>query len=96
MAWVIGTYGLALLYLPISGLTWIFVWKGNSYARALTDSVLFIVHGWVAMSVMYNGPWLIARPLDLGNSLIQGWIAVGGAHLLLLTFDIYGARYRRA
>ncbi|WP_419321303.1 hypothetical protein ACN2C7_09675 [Caulobacter sp. ErkDOM-E] len=89
------TYGLALLYLPLSGLIWLFAWRGATHNKALTDSILFFVHGWVAISILYNGPWLIARPLDLENSLIVGWLAVGGLHLTLLALTVCGARRRR-
>jgi hypothetical protein len=95
VAVAIATYGLTLLYVPLSGLTWRFAWRGATHPKALTDSILFFVHGWVAISILYNGPWLIARPLDLENSLIVGWLAVGGLHLTLLALTVCGARRRR-
>jgi hypothetical protein len=95
VAIAIFTYGVWLLYVPLSGLTWLFGWRRNFHAKALTDSLLFFAHGWAAISLMYNGPWLITRPLDLGNSLIVGWLAVGGLHLILLTLSIFRARRRR-
>lgn len=89
------TYGLWLLYIPLSGLTWLFGWRSDFHAKAMTDSLLFFAHGWAAISVMYNGPWLITRPLDLGNSLIVGWLAVGVMHLILLPLSTFRARCRR-
>lgn len=94
MAAALAVYGLALLYFPVSALTWLLASRWNPAVKLLTDSLAFFVHGWIAMSVMHNGPWLIARPLDLQNPANVGWVAVGALHLLLVLLSIYGGQQR--
>lgn len=86
------TYGLALLYLPLSLLGWLGVRRLAPKAEGVADSSLFLVHGWIAMSIMHNGPWLLARPLPLENPLIVAWLAVSCLHLGLLAARSLRAR----
>jgi hypothetical protein len=81
---VLLVYAGPLLYLPLSLAIWIAMSFGKRAAwRTCLDSLFFVVHGYVAMCVMYNGFWAISRPIDPSNAYVLVWFGLATTHLLL-------------
>lgn len=90
------TYAGPLLYAPLSLLVWISsAAMGGGRWRETFDSLFFLVHGYGAMCVMYNGLWIIDRPIDPSNSMVVLWLGAAGVHAALLAIDT-GSIWRRA
>lgn len=90
------TYAGPLLYAPLSLLAWIFsAAMGGQRCQETFDSLFFLVHGYAAMCVMYNGLWIIDRPIDPSNSMVVVWLAAAGVHAALLAIETVSI-WRRA
>ncbi|MEO8397505.1 MAG: hypothetical protein ABI700_31195 [Chloroflexota bacterium] len=94
LIWAIFVYALILLYVPLSALLWfVAVRRAPPRWRLVTDSALFCSHGYVAMSVLNNGAWILQRPVNWSNPLEAGWFGVLILHVVLLAMVIIRSRY---
>jgi hypothetical protein len=90
------TYAGPPLYAPLSLLVWMSsAVIGRQRWREAFDSLFFLVHGYGAMCVMYNGLWIIDRPIDPSNSMVVLWLGAAGVHATLLVLET-GRIWRRA
>jgi len=78
-------YAIALMYLPLSAFLWSVSTKmPRTNSAYIADTLFFFVHGYVAMSIMHNGLWIVSRPIDWSNELVLGWIGVAVLHILFI------------
>ncbi|MFZ4768266.1 MAG: hypothetical protein ACOYMN_25245 [Roseimicrobium sp.] len=85
IAWSAFAYGVVLLYLPLSALVWVVAAPRLPKQRLpWLDAVVFIVHGYAAMSIMNNGVWILQRPINWQNPLIVGWFGALSLHVVFL------------
>ena len=90
---IIGVYAVVLLYVPLSALLWFFLPKSMSLRTRLNlSSILFVVHGYAALSLMYNGMLGISRVIDFSNSAEISWLGVAVLHGAYLVFGLIGTR----
>ncbi len=87
---VVLTYSMLMLYVPISAVANFTASRFLSRdGSGVFDSVIFLSHGYVAMSVLNNGPLGISRHVDLDNLYVVSWLAVVLLHVVLIAKGIF-------
>jgi hypothetical protein len=87
-------YSSVFLYLPLSAAVWLIAHACHmtSTSVRISDSIFFILHSYVTMSLMHDGLLGIARPLDVLTTSTGPWLAVVAWNVALSVLLLFRAK----